>query len=599
MNKRFVAWARVSSVRQLKEGFSLDDQESRLTEFATKLGGSILQLYKISETASKRDERVTFREFKTFVKRNARRLNGMLFVKVDRAARNIRDWADLEQLAEETDVPLFFPDQPSAETPAGRMQRRMSAVFASYQTDQQATDIRAGQKRRVESGLPLGKQYGFKNIRINGRSLIEHDPITAPKVRRIFELFAYSPLTLDTLIKSLARQGIVYTEKTPRFTKSTLHRVLHNRIYLGEVRYGDNWHRGTFEPIVELETFEAVRAKLGSDFKVYHKPQITFAGGLIRCGHCGNVITGELKRKKSPDGKIREYSYYRCTHYSNEGHPRIRLSEAIIDQELLKLFGRMRIEDADIRQWFVDVLRARVHAGQKENAEHRIELQRQLDAVDAKLKSLLDLRMDDEITPEEYSGNRRELQDRQAGVRLQLQSTDIDERDLADRAIAAFELSQSLKVRWLNANYDAKRTILSIVLESALLNSNEKGFSLVFTVRKPFDVLADEKLIPITGATGNRTLFHPSSLLRNAVFNLFVCRIVCRYWASNAIRIGRTQETTPARRAVCNARVHIFEDRACSRLNTVSLLREVRRGMTEATTVAADGIDDSRTLGSG
>jgi hypothetical protein len=46
---------------------------------------------------------------------------------------------DLEQLAEEAGVPLFFPDQPTADTPAGRMQRRMSAVFASYQTDQQAS----------------------------------------------------------------------------------------------------------------------------------------------------------------------------------------------------------------------------------------------------------------------------------------------------------------------------------------------------------------------------------------------------------------------------------------------------------------------------
>src|SRR5665213_982276 len=149
MSKQFVAWARVSSVRQKKEGYSLEDQEKRLIEFSERLGGDITKLFKIAETASKREERTTFREFTTFVKRSSRRLSGMLFVKVDRAARNIRDWADLEALSEETGVPLFFPDQPSAETPAGRMQRRMSAVFASYQTDQQGHDIRLGHKRRV------------------------------------------------------------------------------------------------------------------------------------------------------------------------------------------------------------------------------------------------------------------------------------------------------------------------------------------------------------------------------------------------------------------------------------------------------------------
>lgn len=224
-----------SLVKQKKKGFSLEDQESRLTEFADRLGGTVVQMFKIAETATRSHERQTFRELTSYVKRHARRLDGVLFVKVDRAARNLSNWTELEQLSEATRAPLFFPDQPIAETPAGRMQRRISAVFASYQTDQRGADIRAGQKRRIESGLPLGRQYGLKLVRINGRSLVEHDPIQAPKVRRIFELFAYSPHTLETLGEAFARQGLVYTDRSPRFTKSTLHRILHNRIYVGEV----------------------------------------------------------------------------------------------------------------------------------------------------------------------------------------------------------------------------------------------------------------------------------------------------------------------------------------------------------------------------
>jgi hypothetical protein len=50
--------------------------------------------------------------------------------------------------------------------------------------------------------------------------------------------------------------------------------------------------------------------------------------------------------------------------------------------------------------------------------------------------------------------------------------------------------------------YAAKRTILGIVLEKVVLNSSEEGFSLGFTVRKPFDVLVDQKLVPIAGASG-------------------------------------------------------------------------------------------------
>ncbi|HEX4054718.1 MAG TPA: recombinase family protein [Tepidisphaeraceae bacterium] len=498
MSKQFVAWARVSSARQKKEGFSLEDQEQRLNDFATRLGGCVIKLFKIAETASKREERQTFREFTAFVKKQHRRLAGMLFVKVDRAARNIRDWADLEQLSEEMGVPLFFPDQPTAETPAGRMQRRMSAVFASYQTDQQATDIRAGHKRRVENGLPLGRQYGIRLVRVNGRSIVEHDPIDAVKVKRIFELFAFQPLTIETLIDTLARQGIIYTDRSPKFTKSTLHRILHNRIYIGEVWYQGLWHPGKFEPLVDRQTFQAVQDKFGTEFRICRDREITFAGGLIKCGHCGHVITGETKVKKSPDGTVREYTYYRCTHYLTEGHPVIHWKESEIDRQFLSLFDQIRIEEPEIRQWFVDVIKARARVGQDQNQDHRKELQRQHDQVSAKLSTLLELRVDGEIGQEEYAAKHRELHERQSAIRLQLETTDMDGEELAALAIKAFELSQSLKERWVTADYRAKRTILEIMCESVLSNSEKLDISL----RKPFNLLRDEKIVPLIGAMG-------------------------------------------------------------------------------------------------
>jgi DNA invertase Pin-like site-specific DNA recombinase len=497
MSKQFVAWARVSSQKQKKEGFSLDDQEQRLMEYATRLGGGIVKLFKLTETATRREERLSFREFTTYVKRNHRRLAGMLFVKVDRAARNIHDWAALEILSEETRVPLFFPDQPTAETPAGRMQRRMSAVFASYQTDQMSIDIKGGHKRRVENGLPLGRHYGLRLVRVNGRSVVEHDPVNAPKVRRIFELFAYHAHTLESLVEALARQGVVHSDRQPRFNKSALHRLLHNRVYIGEVSYHGMSYKGQFDPLVDLATFHRVREKFGSDFITYHKPHLTFAGGLIACSHCGRVVTGEHKIKKSPDGIRRDYVYYRCSGYATREHPRHRLTEAEVDRQLLAFFQSIRLDD-ETQRWFVEVIKARAKGGQAENKQHRIELLRQKDRVEAKMQALLELRIEGEITHEEFAAKRGQMQDRQAAIRLQLECTDRDDDQVADLAIKAFELSQSLAERWVKADYDAKRTILSVMLETVRLNCG----NLEFTPRKPFDLLRDENLVPLSEASG-------------------------------------------------------------------------------------------------
>lgn len=75
--KRFVALARVSSREQEREGFSLDVQENALYAYAERQRGEIVQFYRIAETATKADERKTFRTLIAYVKQNAERLDGI------------------------------------------------------------------------------------------------------------------------------------------------------------------------------------------------------------------------------------------------------------------------------------------------------------------------------------------------------------------------------------------------------------------------------------------------------------------------------------------------------------------------------------------
>ena len=69
--KQFWALARVSSREQEREGFSLAVQEDALKRYATQAGGEIVRLFRIAETASKSDERMTFRELISYAKKHA------------------------------------------------------------------------------------------------------------------------------------------------------------------------------------------------------------------------------------------------------------------------------------------------------------------------------------------------------------------------------------------------------------------------------------------------------------------------------------------------------------------------------------------------
>jgi site-specific DNA recombinase len=85
--------------------------------------------------------------------------------------------------------------------------------------------------------------------------------------------------------------------------------------------------------------------------------------------------------KKTKGGEW-DYVYYRCSKYSTKGHPRIRLTEANLDQQVLALFGKLRIEDAEVRDWVLRVLRARTREEQDHTREQRTELQRQLSLLE-------------------------------------------------------------------------------------------------------------------------------------------------------------------------------------------------------------------------
>lgn len=485
MSTQYLALARVSSREQQREGFSLEVQEDALRRYAEQHGGEIAKLFRIAETATKPDERRTFRELLAYAKENAAKLAGVLFFKVDRAARNLFDYVELERLEADHGLKVVYVTQPTENTPAGRMMRRTLANMASFYTEQQSLDVKDGLFRRVQAGLFVGKApYGYRNVRRDGRSLVETDPENARKVRRLFDLYAFEGHTLDSLINELDNLGLAYSEKARRFTRSKLHTMLRDRAYLGEVAYRGQWYPGTHEPLVDRVTFDRVQQLLGG--QVYRSHELTYASGLIACGHCGRPITGEIIRKKGPKG-IKLYRYYRCAGYTAPGHPRVRLQEQTLDEQMLALFDKLRIQDDKTRHWFARVLRERTRGQQQANQEQLAELNRQLTMLRKQQDQLLNLRLLEEIDQDTFAAKGTELRDRIAQLSIQVDSHDRSRAEQGEIALKAFELSQTLKEKWLTADYRAKRRLLEIVC----LNFKLVDATLVPTIRKPFDVLAE------------------------------------------------------------------------------------------------------------
>ena len=481
--KRYVALARVSSREQEREGFSLAVQEDALRRYADSTGGEIIRLFRIAETASKRDERKTFKELVAFARKNAEHLDALLFYKVDRAARNLFDYVELERLESENGLAFVSVSQPTENNPAGRMMRRTLANMASFYTEQQSVDVREGHARRVQEGWFVGSApYGYKNIRKDGRGIIEVDPARADAVRRIFHLYAYEPLTVDQLIARLADEGVMYRPSSPRFPRSSVYAILRDRCYLGEVEYGGQWYAGKHEPLVDRATWDRVQVLLGG--KTYRSHELTYAGGLIRCGHCGNIITGE-QVVKSSSGK--QYVYYRCTMYKlAPGHPQVRLNEAKLDEQVLAVFRSIRQPDT-VREWFTKALREWSKRERAESSTQAEVSEREMTLLRQQQDRLLNLRLLEEIDADTFARKSTELRDKSAAAALRVEAANRDRGEQAELAIRVFELSQALVQKWVSADYAAKRQLLEIVFSNFTLD----GATLCYDVRKPFEVLIE------------------------------------------------------------------------------------------------------------
>lgn len=256
-----------------------------------------------------------------------------------------------------------------------------------------------------------------------------------------------------------------------------------------------NWYPGKHEPLIDRATWDRVQTLLGN--QNYSTHLTTYGSELITCAHCGHPITGEVKTKFTKSGP-KDYVYYRCARYTKPGHPRTRIPEADFDRQILALFEKMRIEDEEVRDWFRAVLRSQTKDRQADSQAQRQELQRQQTLLAEQQDRLLNMRLSDEVDQETYARKSTEIRDRLASIKLQLDAVDRSRDEMGELASQVFELSQVLREKWLASNCDVKRRILEIVC----LNFSLVGATLVPTMRKPFDVLAEGLLVQSSRAGG-------------------------------------------------------------------------------------------------
>jgi DNA invertase Pin-like site-specific DNA recombinase len=209
-----------------------------------------------------------------------RKIDVIVVYKVDRLTRSLVDFAKLVELFDAHGV-SFVPvtQQFNTTTSMGRLTLNVLLSFAQFErevTSEQIRDKIAAPKRKgfwVGGPLPFG--YDMKDGKI---VVVESE---AEQVRLIFrrylELGGVNALVRDlkernirTKTRLLAAGG---TRGDIPFERGTLSYLLHNRFYIGEVRYKGDILPGEQPPIMDRALFDAVQQKLTDQWTAKTNPQ--------------------------------------------------------------------------------------------------------------------------------------------------------------------------------------------------------------------------------------------------------------------------------------------------------------------------------------
>jgi len=118
--KRYVAWVCTNARRGRARGV----QEAALQRYAERHNGHIVRLWRTSGAPDCFDHRLARELLLAYVKENAASIDGILFYRLDRAARTIAELKELVRLEVEHGVRLIFVAEPYENKPAARLERR-------------------------------------------------------------------------------------------------------------------------------------------------------------------------------------------------------------------------------------------------------------------------------------------------------------------------------------------------------------------------------------------------------------------------------------------------------------------------------------------
>lgn len=498
MNRYFI-YARKSTEDKDKQVASISSQVDELMKLADRNGCEVLKVFQESKSAKAPDVRVEFYKMLDLIKQN--KADGILCWKLDRLARNPVDGGKINWMLQNSDIKCI--KTPGRDYLPG--DNTLMATLEFGMANQFIIDLRnntlRGLRAKAEKGIfPSRAPLGYINeiTGKQGENQIFVDEKRFPVVRHLWDLLLSGKYTVGEITKIAQKDlGLTGMKGSP-ISDGVLYKLFGNPFYYGKFLWQKKIWDGTQVRMITKEEFDRAQKiikRTGSHSSDRNRFAYT---RLMKCGECGCAITAEVQKKKLVDGSVKEHTYYRCSKQHgpkscSQSYVKLNKVEEMIEDELESLSI-----PRSLSVWIFEVL--------KSDFEHEINMQKQAvlnlnqnyERYEKQLVNLFDMRMNGEISSEQYEDKRIEVTKLKDETREKLAGIDNRLDKWMNDTESDFKWAEEAIKTIQGDDLDAKRNILKKLGTEIILKDKEIKVELspIFKlVRKAHETVAKENII--------------------------------------------------------------------------------------------------------
>lgn len=304
---KVVIYIRVSTQEQT-ENYSIGEQTEQLQKYAELMGWTVVETFIDGGYTGSNIYRPALQDMMHYIKTN--NVDRVLVHKLDRLSRSIRDTMFLvEDVFQKNNTELIsLTDSIDTASTMGKTLTGILALYAQFERERIAERMTMGREARAKDGyytgagtIIIGYDYVDSELLVN-----EYE---AMLVNQIFDMFIKGT-PIKTIEKTLNKKGM--NHRHGKWHDITIKRLLQNRHYIGEVKFGGKWYQGKHTSIVSEEVFNKAQSllKYRKDNYKYDNKHSSYLTGFMWCAQCGARYHRQCWKPKMDNTKTAIYTCY-------------------------------------------------------------------------------------------------------------------------------------------------------------------------------------------------------------------------------------------------------------------------------------------------